>query len=65
MNKQRSYGSFLVPFSLGITLGSLLGFVLGSLLTFWLGAEILRRIRIGLRQLAGDDEKPSFDLLLQ
>jgi len=52
-------------FALGAALGSALGLILGSLLTFWIGEETLRAIQRGFRRLAGGDDRPNFEMLLQ
>ncbi len=52
-------------FVLGAALGSALGLVVGALLTFWLGQQTVRLVQRTLRRITGEDEQPSFELLLQ
>jgi len=46
-------------------LGGAFGLVVGSLLTFWLGEGTVRAVQRIVRRLSGEDDQPSFELLLQ
>lgn len=52
-------------FALGAMLGGAFGLVVGSLLTFWLGEGTVRAVQRIVRRLSGEDDQPSFELLLQ
>lgn len=54
-----------ILFAVGAILGSAFGLVVGSLLTFWLGEGTVRAVQKLIRRLAGEDDQPSFELLLQ
>ena len=54
-----------VLFGIGAALGSAVGLILGSLLTYWIGEETVRAAQRGLRRLAGGDDRPNFEMLLQ
>jgi len=54
-----------VVFGLGAAVGSAIGLVLGSLLTYWLGEGTVRMIQRTVRRLAGGDDRPNFEMLLQ
>lgn len=54
-----------ILFALGAALGSALGLVIGSILTFWIGEGTVRAIQRGIRRLAGGDDRPNFEMLLQ
>jgi hypothetical protein len=55
----------MLVFVVGAAVGSGLGLVLGSVLTAWLGEGTLRALQRTWRRLSGDDNRPSFDLLMQ
>jgi hypothetical protein len=65
MSQLESNHARYILFALGAALGSALGLIVGSLLTFWLGDETLRVIQRVVRRITGEDEHPSFELLLQ
>lgn len=63
-NAMSPYARYLL-FALGAALGSALGLIIGSLLTFWLGEETIRAVQRVIRRITGEEEHPSFELLLQ
>lgn len=65
MNQRISPYARYILFALGAALGSAFGLVVGSLLTFWLGEETVRAVQHVLRRITGEDDHPSFELLLQ
>ncbi len=64
MKKRRLKARYIL-FGLGAAIGSAIGLVLGSLLTFWIGEGTLRAVQRTLRRLAGNDDRPNFEMLLQ
>lgn len=64
MKKRRLRARYIL-FGLGAAIGSAIGLVLGSLLTFWIGEGTLRAVQRTLRRLAGNDDRPNFEMLLQ
>lgn len=64
MKKRRLRARYIL-FGLGAAIGSAVGLVLGSLLTFWIGEGTLRAVQRTLRRLAGNDDRPNFEMLLQ
>ncbi|MBU6334609.1 MAG: hypothetical protein KGS47_09425 [Chloroflexi bacterium] len=62
--ESNKHARYLV-FALGAAVGSAIGIVIGALLTFWIGEETLRTVQRLTRRIAGSDEQPNFEMLMQ
>ncbi|HZT09277.1 MAG TPA: hypothetical protein VFC51_19815 [Chloroflexota bacterium] len=52
-------------FALGVAVGTALGFVLGSLVALRLGDDAVDALRRTIERIAGHEERPKFEYLLQ